>query len=50
MTLAEQGVFVLLELEWVNMLNNESKKYFTAIALALVAAGLFLYTIIYHWQ
>lgn len=32
------------------MLNNENKKYVTAIALALIAVGLFLYTIIYHWQ
>lgn len=32
------------------MTGNESRKYLTAIALALVAVGLFLYTIIYHWQ
>lgn len=32
------------------MSNNDGKKYFTAISLALIAVGLFLYTIIYHWQ
>jgi hypothetical protein len=30
--------------------NNQIKKYFTAISLGLVAVGLFLYTIISHWQ
>jgi len=34
----------------VNKLNKEGKKYFTAISLALIAVGLFLYTIINHWQ
>ena len=42
--------FALLELEQVNTLSNEVKKYFTAISLALIAVGLFLYTIISHWQ
>lgn len=32
------------------MPNNERKKYVTAATLALIAVGLFLYTIIYHWQ
>lgn len=36
--------------EMVNTLNNEVKKYATAIALALIAVGLFLYTIFDHWK
>jgi len=48
--LLEGRAAALLKPEWVKTLNNEVKKYFTAIALALIAVGLFLYTIFDHWQ